>query len=161
MTILAVDPGYAACGWAIIDNGTVRAAGTIRTKARWHLVSRLIYITSELLMVAEQYDATHLVIEDFVDQGSERKQYSHRDKAPKVIGAIVQAFGQHKTVTRLDLVKPSVLGDWADIIEAWKNEIAVHPGDVVIFGQSEHARDACAHGLNVYHEERRMVMSHG
>lgn len=62
--ILGVDPGLAACGWAVLNkNQKVIACGCIKTEKTEKLASRLGQIYSQIQKLGRQHKITKLAIE--------------------------------------------------------------------------------------------------
>lgn len=76
--ILGVDPGYAKCGWAIVEPGTARvvALGLVTTqkRARLHVsadrASRVAEVCEQLRELAHRYGATTIAAEQALGFGA-------------------------------------------------------------------------------------------
>lgn len=96
MRILGIDPGLANTGWGVVDfNGQKFrpvSYGVIKTDPKDSLEHRVALIAENVTLIAKQYGAEHLSMEDIFFAKNEKSAIG----VAKVIGAICFAMYQNK-----------------------------------------------------------------
>lgn len=164
MVILGLDPGYASCGWALLDMSGVRpmalASGVIRTKGTTGQavrkcddnVRRLQHIAGEMLALHQKYDFILIAAEA---QSWTRHPNSDRATAMAwgVIAAIAEMFACPVIQIRPQDVKKKLIGDQsaskAVLQEHLEKNVlgAEECLSGIIASQQNHASDAMACAL--------------
>lgn len=169
MRILAIDPGIAKTGVALLEDNYLIKAETLDDKERRRVKAKYgfkesvvkkpkaenptkdVAIRAEIFRrkIMQIYNESAIngkkpdviVIEEFVDQGAARKQYAHRWKTPMLIGYLTAYF--------YDRNIPVVYQDNSDIRDESLIYLLKNKG-ILKDTTGDHAYDAALHGISYY-----------